>query len=216
MVGNAALDLDLSDESSSDTGLAIPAHLYNGKPNSAQTFEYEILRLDDKRFLCAIPLVEDEPLPTNQTRSAEDEEHEVAMANERGWALLNGLHGQCVYYWAGWWSYRYCYGSGVKQFHQLPPRPGTPSYPPMEDTSVTGFTLGTVQGALERLPTDDQNQVATAENRELSVSKAIGHVEIRGENKYLVQQLRGGDKCDLTGKDRRIEVQVRHKSLIIN
>ena len=37
-----------------------------------------------------------------------------------------------------------------------------------------------------------------------------GELVQRGENRYLVQRLGGGTKCDLTGKERKTEVQVSH------
>lgn len=106
------------------------------------------------------------------------------------------MQGNCIYYWSGWWSYRYCYGQGVKQFHQLPSSHGVPVYPPVEDPAVPGFMLGAVQ---------DQPRHDSQEN--LSEDKAVGKLETRGESRYLVQRLAGGTVCDLTGRERRIEVQ---------
>lgn len=106
------------------------------------------------------------------------------------------MQGNCIYYWSGWWSYRYCYGQGVKQFHRLTPSQGVPVYPPVEDPAVPGFMLGAVQDQ----PRHDSQE-------KLSDDKAVGKLETRGESRYLVQRLAGGTVCDLTGRERRIEVQ---------
>lgn len=167
-------------------------------------YEYEEMTLDDQRYLCKLPIVDiatGRP-DANQTQSKQEEEKELARANDRGWELLQGMQGNCVYFWSGWWSYRYCYGQGVKQFHQLPPSQGVPAYPPVEDPGVLGFTLGAVE---EPAP---ETEKALAETKPGQASKALGKLETRGDTRYLVQRLGGGTVCDLTGKERRIEVQV--------
>lgn len=41
----------------------------------------------------------------------------------------------------------------------------------------------------------------------------VMELQANGELKYLVQKLAGGTLCDITGKDRRIELQVSHQTL---
>ena len=171
-------------------------------------YEYEEMVQDGRRFLCKLPIVYHvvgNP-DANYTLSKQEEEKELTRANDRGWELLQGMQGNCVYYWSGWWSYRYCYGQGVKQFHQLPPSQGIPAYPPVEDPGVKGFTLGSVEESLPQAEKD------VAESNPAVSGKALGHLESRGDSRYLVQQLEGGTVCDLTGKERRIEIQVRHNT----
>jgi len=166
---------------------------------------YDILTLNSRRYLCQIPHVDEALLQDdNATLSNAEEEMELARAGDRGWDLLKGMQGNCVYFWSGWWTYRYCYGQGVKQFHQLPPAAGVPAYPPVEDPTVTGFTLGQVEES-ERKEVNDGLDDEAERSRDLAPSK---DVEVRGDTRYLVQRLGGGTECDLTGKDRRIEVQV--------
>lgn len=172
-------------------------------------YNYDVLELQSQRYLCRIPIAEPSaPEDKNNTQERQDEEKELARANDRGWELLRGMQGNCVYYWSGWWSYRYCYGQGVKQFHQLPPSPGVPVYPPTEDPAVPGFVLGKVQedtGAESKAAAEARG----ADSEKASTSKSLGELETKGESRYLVQRLEGGTECDLTGKERRIEVQVR-------
>ncbi|KAG9993103.1 hypothetical protein KCU78_g19061, partial [Aureobasidium melanogenum] len=187
------LDLPTSD---SDSDLS---HRDTNPPASDKPrYDYEELVLANQHYLCQIPRLVDQPPSShpNETLSKQDHEKELARANTRGWQLLKGMQGNCIYYWSGWWSYRYCYGQGVKQFHQLPPSQGVPVYPPVEDPAVPGFMLGAVQDQ----PRHDSQE-------ELSEDKAVGKLETRGESRYLVQRLAGGTVCDLTGRERRIEVQ---------
>jgi protein OS-9 len=85
---------------------------------------YEAVVLEGQRFLCSIPMIPDE-VPQNSTTTAEEakaeEEKELVRASDRGWELLEGMKGSCIYYLSGWWSYSFCYKDEVKQFHQLPP-----------------------------------------------------------------------------------------------
>ena len=172
-------------------------------------FSYEVIGLKDQQYLCKIPELEETVIPdANDTLSKLDEEKELARANDKGWELLSEMQGNCIYFWSGWWSYSYCFGEGVRQFHQLPPRPGHPPYPPVEDPTVAGFVLGSLQGTLpgkKAETTSDEKGLSKG----LAAMKATGHLETRGGNKYLVQRLGGGTVCDLTEKPRRIEVQVR-------
>lgn len=182
---------------SDDTSLMSSAH-DTVQPPKPQ-YDYEELVQAHQRYLCQIPrLVDQAPsLQPNETLSKQDHDKELARANDRGWQLLKGMQGNCIYFWSGWWSYRYCYGQGVKQFHQLPPSNGVPAYPPVEDPGVPGFMLGAVQD----LPPLDSSQATHSQD------KAVGNLETRGESRYLVQRLAGGTLCDLTGRERRIEVQ---------
>ena len=132
-------------------------------------------------------------------RTAEEEETELALATERGWELLKGMEGNCVYFVSGWWSYSFCYNEGVRQFHQLPPGRNVPVYPPVEDKSVSAYLLGRF---------DTESRIDGGENKEAHQEKGLAKMETKGELRYLVQYLKGGTTCDLTGKERKIEVQV--------
>lgn len=176
--------------------------------------EYERMILDGQPWLCRIPKVKKpDETGTNETLSKAEEEKELARANDRGWELLSGMQNNCVFFISGWWSYRFCYNQGVKQFHQLPPSRGVPVYPPMEDPGVPGFMLGTYE---KRLEDDDagkerdwagESALDMSEGAKRKYSKH-GELVQRGESRYLVQKLGGGTLCDLTGKERKIEVQV--------
>jgi protein OS-9 len=183
-----------------------------------EKLEYEMMLHHNQRYLCSIPQVEkpvEQPRESDPASKAEQEK-ELARANDRGWELLAGMQGNCIYYMSGWWSYRFCYNDEVKQFHQLAPARGMPVYPPVEDPNAQGFLLG-------RYEEKKQNQDGSAYSEEkwegegaLEVSehatrKTGGHGELvtRGENRYLKSDWHGGTECDLTGKERRIEVQVR-------
>lgn len=180
--------------------------------------EYESMILDGQRYLCSIPQIEkpEGPKGGNETLSKADEEKELVRATDRGWELLSGMQGNCVYFISGWWSYKFCYNDGVRQFHQLRPSKGVPVYPPMEDPAVEGFMLGTYKnteqhGEASKQQAAQESALDVSEHAKAKTkSSAVGELVQRGERRYLVQRLDGGTKCDLTGKDRRIEVQVSH------
>ncbi|KAJ8111612.1 hypothetical protein OPT61_g5834 [Boeremia exigua] len=183
---------------------------------------YEAVVLQGQRYLCSIPTIPDEP-PQNNSTSAEEakaeEEKELVRATDRGWELLEGMRGNCIYYLSGWWSYSFCYKDEVKQFHQLPPSRGVPIYPPVEDTSVYSFvlgrfskddkrkkdnarkTLGSEQGSKDTL--DDEGNVPDEEEKALATPR----LESKGSSRYMVQRLTDGTECDLTGEPRKIDVQ---------
>ncbi|KAF2874806.1 glucosidase II beta subunit-like protein-domain-containing protein [Massariosphaeria phaeospora] len=186
---------------------------------------YEAVVLGGQRYLCSIPTLP-ERSPQNTTASAEEtkaeEEKELMRATDRGWKLLEGLNGNCIYYLSGWWSYSFCYKDKVKQFHQLPPSRGVPIYPPVEDTTVKSFvlgrfsekgekgkktearkTLGTEEGSKEAM--DDEGN--TRDDSDAEYGLELPRLETKGSSRYMVQRLSGGTECDLTGRERKIEVQ---------
>jgi len=158
---------------------------------------YELMRMSDRSFLCAIPIVRSPP-PMNATEkelSKVEEEKELARATTRGWELLSDLEGKCLYFVSGWWSYSFCHNREVRQFHQLPPQQNN-QWPPTEDPETQSYVLG--QAAQD----GTRN---SGEGTELQAT---------GELRYLVQKFGGGTICDLTGKERKIEIQVYIYSLL--
>lgn len=189
---------------------------------------YEAVVLDGQRYLCSIPTIPEE-VPQNNTASAEqakaDEEKELARAADRGWQLLEGMRGNCIYYISGWWSYSFCYTDEVKQFHQLPPSRGVPMYPPVEDTSVLSYILGRYPKEEKAKKGYSRKTLGSEENDEESFDDEgnkqekeekglqIPRLETKGSSRYMVQRLSGGTVCDLTGKPRKIDVQVSFSSI---
>lgn len=178
------------------------------------------MTLHAQPYLCRIPIVDTSHNNNNNTdeqqQSAADEEKELARATDRGWELLRGMRGSCIYFLSGWWSYSFCYADGVRQFHQLPPSRGVPVYPPVEDERVQGYVLGTFpqEGGKKGRKGDDADEVVDDEGEAVPEEKdgrdetGVARLETKGETRYLVQKLTGGTTCDLTGKARKIEVQV--------
>ncbi len=200
-------------ETSSDLSHVAHQHSYDASstdedyPFDDQTDTYETMILNKKRFLCSIPHVSTpEKNKTAEASARAEEERELARATDRGWELLKEMEGQCMYYISGWWSYSFCYNAQVRQFHPLPPGKGAPIYPPMEDPGVPAYVLGEV------VPPEnadwERDDVTTTGIQSANPGSQAGELQARGETRYLVQKLGGGTECDLTGKDRKIEVQV--------
>ncbi|KAF2452756.1 glucosidase II beta subunit-like protein-domain-containing protein, partial [Lineolata rhizophorae] len=183
---------------------------------------YQTMRLHGQRYLCTIPAVTaaggpNQTSEAGETAAVDEQERELARASDRGWELLRGMEGNCIYFRAGWWSYSFCYGRQVKQFHALPPGRNVPSYPPTEDPTVHSFVLGTYGGGDRRSGAGTRKRLdggpgrgegeGTAEADGSTPGAEVARLETRGESRYLVQKLVGGTVCDLTGKERKIEVQ---------
>ncbi|KAJ5664742.1 hypothetical protein N7462_011555 [Penicillium macrosclerotiorum] len=167
---------------------------------SPSAYTYEEMIMDDRRLLCQIPRVS--PADHNNTSGKAnelDEQKELARATDRGLELLSEMEGKCMYYFSGWWSYSFCYQKQIKQFHALPAGRGVPHYPPVEDPNAHSFILGQfAPGANRGVKEDEKTQ---------SLKTDVAELHTKGGSRYLVQHLRGGTKCDLTGRDRRVEVQ---------
>jgi hypothetical protein len=175
-----------------------------------------------QRYLCSIPILPEES-PQNNTVSAEEakaeEEKELMRATDRGWELLQGMQGSCIYYVSGWWSYSFCYKAEVKQFHQQAAGRGIPIYPPLEDMSEKSFILGKYVEPKKLGKKDDRKTLGTEQGskemddegiKKEETALGLPKLETRGASRYMVQRLSGGTECDLTGKARKIEIQASY------
>jgi protein OS-9 len=160
---------------------------------------YEIMSMSPYRYLCSIPVVEQD-VSTNQTANElakAEEAKELTRATESGWELLNELEESCLYFMSGWWSYRFCKNREIVQFHALSSTPA--GQPPRRDPQTAEYILG----AVPSIPAAAQQRAR--EQPDLSPSPA--ELQVKGEQRYLIQRLEGGTICDLTGRERTIEVQ---------
>jgi protein OS-9 len=164
---------------------------------------YEYMSLYPSKYLCSIPILK-APAPENQTATElakAEEARELTRASAHGWELLNGLDGGCLYFMSGWWSYSFCYNREVVQFHALPTVSNNAA--PIRDLHTAEYVLGRVPSSPsgERQPPQRRQQEAG------DVKPPNTELQIKGDQRYLVQRLDGGTVCDLTGRERTIEVQ---------
>ncbi|RMJ21106.1 hypothetical protein PHISP_08026 [Aspergillus sp. HF37] len=162
---------------------------------------YEEMNLDGQRYLCGIPRVDtndgNSTAPAEEVSKAE-EQMELARATDRGLELLHEMEDKCLYYVSGWWSYSFCYQRQVKQFHAVPAGGGgAPTYPPIEDPTTHSFVLG-------KFPGRDDDDMDAGNKRTVT---DLAELQNKGGTRYLVQRLAGGTTCDLTGRERKVEVQ---------
>ncbi|KAI1823931.1 glucosidase II beta subunit-like protein-domain-containing protein [Xylaria intraflava] len=170
---------------------------------------YEIMSMPPHRYLCAIPVIEPPQAPNKTaTELAKAEEAlELARASAHGWDLINELDGTCLHYMSGWWSYRFCYGQDVVQFHAV--ASSVKSGPPMRDITTAEYILGRVPDS-HMAPRSSRRR----EQREQNPPKdppsgppPNTDLQVKGDQRYLVQRMGDGTICDLTGRERTIEVQ---------
>lgn len=184
---------------------------------------YHRMTLNSRPYLCSIPTVSSTQNTTNTTVDPTAEAAELTRATDRGWELLKGMEGNCMYFISGWWSYSFCYNTAVKQFHSLPPgKGGAPIFPPTEDPATPSYVLGkydpNTQSARRppqqldaggpEAPTSDSSSPSSSSTKEKEKAKArTSGLRTAGSTRYLTQTLTSGTNCDLTSRPRRIEVQ---------
>lgn len=180
--------------------------------------EYEIMNIPPSKYLCTVPVLAPPPAP-NQTATElakAEEARELARANTRGWELMSGLDHQCLYYVSGWWSYKFCYGQDIVQFHALPS--GVKGGLPTRDPNSQEYTLGRVEDLQpSKKNGGKKNQENTALQKEVNGQHPIDEsqspappnteLQVKGDQRFLVQRMEGGTICDLTGRERTIEIQ---------
>jgi protein OS-9 len=165
---------------------------------------YELINSNPWKYLCAVPVIAPPPvLNRTATELAKAEEaRELSRASAKGWELMGGLEGQCMYFVAGWWSYSFCYGKSVVQYHALPGTKATD--PPLRDENDPEYVLGRAQET-----TVDTKDVAGHSGSDSPAKNAPpnAQLQVKGDQRYLSQRLEDGTICDLTGRPRTIEIQ---------
>ncbi|KAK0634422.1 glucosidase II beta subunit-like protein-domain-containing protein [Bombardia bombarda] len=183
--------------------------------NSHQVSEtFEIINTPPTRYLCSVPVIAPPPA-LNQTANElakAEEARELSRAYTKGWELLRGLEGECLYFVFGWWSYTFCYGKSIVQFHALPS--GIKGTPPVRDPTSEEYVLGTALAppqtttkSTNSRPNSSQDQKQAGADAANSIAPPNTELQVKGDQRYLVQRLEGGSICDLTGRPRTIEVQ---------
>jgi protein OS-9 len=169
---------------------------------------YELINSAPWRYLCSVPVIAPPPvLDRTATELAKAEEaRELSRAMAKGWELMSGLDGHCLYYMSGWWSYSFCYGKGVVQFHAVPN--GNKGGPPVRDENSQEYVLGRVP---ELSSNPDTGAGADTDGETKSIAPPNAQLQVKGDQRYLMQRLEDGTICDLTGRPRTIEIQYHCK-----
>ncbi|RCI17193.1 hypothetical protein L249_1847 [Ophiocordyceps polyrhachis-furcata BCC 54312] len=166
------------------------------------TYSYELMSLERHRYICSIPIIEPS-LPENQTAhelAKAEEARELGRAAAKGWQLLPQLEDSCLYFMSGWWSYSFCNNREIVQFHALAATPN--GLPPRRDPHTAEFILGrnpAISASAAGKTRQDSGDGASA--------PLPAELQVKGDQRYLVQRLEGGTVCDLTGRERTVEVQ---------
>ncbi|KAK4141733.1 glucosidase II beta subunit-like protein-domain-containing protein [Dichotomopilus funicola] len=168
---------------------------------------YELINHDPWRYLCSVPVIAPPPtLNRTATELAKAEEaRELTRASAKGWELMSGLDGQCLYFMSGWWSYSFCYDDTVVQYHAI--AGAKPGEPPVRDETTPEYVLGKVQHKTWRSKRGTGDDDAEADGQTKSLAPPDAQLQIKGDQRYLSQRLESGTICDLTGRPRTIEIQ---------
>ncbi|KAM5350371.1 hypothetical protein ACJ41O_006876 [Fusarium nematophilum] len=180
-------EADERDNDGHDGGQTDPSHTY------------ELMKLPPHQYLCSIPVIQP-PAPENKTANElakAEEAREFNRATASGWELVAQLENSCLYFMQGWWSYSFCNNREIVQFHALPSVVN--GQPPKRDPHTDEYVLG-------RIPTIPPNAAYQAKKKG-EEEPPPAELQAKGDQRYLVQRLEGGTICDLTGRERTIEVQ---------
>ncbi|KAI9155436.1 Protein OS-9 [Paramyrothecium foliicola] len=198
--GHPAYSADFSQPTAGDIGEADSAESANSEGQEpAPEHVYEIMNMAPHQYLCSIPVLQ-APEPENQTANElakAEEARQLSRAAENGWELLNDLESLCLYFMSGWWSYRFCNNREIVQFHAIATLPNGQA--PKPDPNSAEYVLGREPA----IPASAQQSA----NQSPEDDPIPAELQVKGDQRYLVQKLVGGTICDLTGRPRTIEVQ---------
>ncbi|CAK7219924.1 Protein OS-9 [Sporothrix eucalyptigena] len=196
-----------------------PEDAADGSAQVSETFE--IMNVPPSKYLCSVPVLAP-PAPPNQTATElarAEEVRELTRMSDRGIEIISTLEGECMYYVSGWWSYSFCYGKEIVQFHALTTKTGKPVKDPQSQEYVLG-RMQTLDGpAGAEKPATGGHKI----KGDVDVQKPLGggstksdkgqtdpyntELQIKGDQRYMMQRLGAGTICDLTGRERTVEIQ---------
>lgn len=88
----------------------------------------------------------------------------------------------CIYKTVGFWTYEFCYNRTIRQFHEIFDNGRL-----VEDPNLASFLL--------------------SKFKDPTFVDVVKDMDLGGEVYDLVERLEGGDKCDLTGEQRKVYVK---------
>ncbi|GAA5835144.1 hypothetical protein JCM9279_007210 [Rhodotorula babjevae] len=192
----------ISDLLAQDSELEPTAHTYPLKRHLLRT-------PSGQAFLCTVPAASGE---TKKQAGARADHDALVRAQERergvqhGLALLDPMRQGCLYHREGWFTYSFCYGNEIRQFHAYDMRvPG--SNGPKEDPDADAYTLGMMP---EPSFSPQPKYGSGRHTAELQVPTTLGGGDGLGWDeggRYLAQVWDSGTICDKTGLPREVEVQ---------
>ncbi|GAA5952949.1 hypothetical protein JCM21900_001527 [Sporobolomyces salmonicolor] len=180
-------------------------------PNSLPSKRHLLRTPSGQAFLCTVPPVTDESRVRAAAQSEEDalaRNEERQRGLERGLALLEPMRGGCLYQKQNWFTYSFCYGSEIRQFHEIRT---AGSVGPTEDPNSDTYILGQAPepSVFSSSPKYGSGSAALAK-KEAMIPSRLGGGERMGWDeggRYLSQVWEGGTICDKTGLPRTVEVQ---------
>eukprot|EP01103_Thecamoeba_quadrilineata_P012329 TRINITY_DN3151_c0_g1_i2.p1 TRINITY_DN3151_c0_g1~~TRINITY_DN3151_c0_g1_i2.p1 ORF type:complete len:327 (-),score=50.27 TRINITY_DN3151_c0_g1_i2:48-995(-) len=153
-----------------------------------------------RKYNCVLPNVSQVP-----EAPSEKIENPALLSPE---AILAPLKGKCIYRVTGWWTYEYCVGDFVRQFHKD------------KDVVIeyylgkTLYTQGIVRDTSNEAPQTPQVHTepddSSQPNTDTQVNQDVKPLEgsyITSEEPYFEQYFTDGTACDLTGKKRSTSVR---------
>lgn len=153
-------------------------------------YEVEFMKLQNDTYVCTLPILKQEEIESDEQQEIKTwSDIEQQEAKNIATEAMSVMSDKCIYFSKDWWTYSFCYGKDVMQFH-LDDLFIISSRPPEPGPGVMSFVLGQFETNSNGTITSDIEVVSD------------------GDVSYLSYTLNQGTVCDLTNKARSIEVQV--------
>ncbi|GAA6064660.1 hypothetical protein JCM10212_002133 [Sporobolomyces blumeae] len=193
---------------------SLPALLHenlDAPPDSLAPKRHFLRTPSGQGFLCTVPSVSIASKQKAQAQADLDEQTRAVQRQrglERGLALLEPMRAGCIYLKQNWFTYSFCYGSEIRQFHEVRVA-GSPT--PKEDPNSDAYVLGHAPEPT----TYNTNPKYGSGSHEIAKKDATIPSRLGGGDgfalgdggRYLSQMWEGGTICDKTGLPRTVEVQ---------
>lgn len=163
-----------------------------------------------ERFLCSLPHPAPEESILTDAEYQLTEKERLKQGLARGKELLAPI--KCIYYTNGWFTYEYCHGRHIRQFHRPPPKLGTHNR--AERPPLFEYYLGRnsrSEDAAATSPKTRNNHDRTNKENEIEKTDVVdgeefAQVGLEDGTIYITFNYNDGTLCDVTGKRRTAKV----------
>lgn len=149
------------------------------RPTPAAARLLSLADRDGRPFTCALPDADGKSGDGDAASAAASAAAEAEAAAPLPSTLVASLSGACFLRMEDWWTYEYCHGKHVRQFHGG-----------AEGGDLDEFFLGHFNASRAAPDTIHRDAAAAA-----------------GDARYVTTTYDGGEPCDLTGAPRSVEVR---------
>lgn len=185
-----------------------PSSLQESMFTTAQMSSHVAFRNDDKEEI--VENQQKEEIKESQAKETDAGVTDDAKKVEQVHHVLDKLNGICTQVHKGWWSYEWCHGAKVTQFHVHVEKGKTQQIQAESVTNLGEYTSSNVFTNVVDHPEDKKKEMNPIVAEKIKEFKGESDDDDEPEElAVVVHEFENGDLCEETGKPRRTQVTLK-------